>query len=286
MVIGAKRLNLACGSLLVILSLYSTSPVYAAKDSRPFWAEKSAFIEGDDLFVVGVASRARTVEEGRRQAFEQGKTELMNYAQVTNLEAQGLVVETQMTYEEPNPDGTITIYRLLRVPASKLVAIQGRLQARSRAQEQTLEQSRKELAAIQQTLAEKVLKLEQQQRQVEQMLQQLDAKLQSKSTLGHRSESGASVLDHLRETEAKLDASEQELSRLYRQVQERVKSSSHKACRYVTPGMKPSEVRSLLGSPDGETYTIFDSDDTWAYGNTSVHFSHQAVVSHVSGCQR
>lgn len=124
MVVGTKRFHLFCGSLLVILSLYSTSPVYPAKESRPFWTEKSAFIEGDDLVVVGVASRARTVEEGRRQAFEQGKVELMNYAQITSLEVPGLVIETQMTFEELNDDGTVTVYRLLRVPAKKLVAIQ------------------------------------------------------------------------------------------------------------------------------------------------------------------
>lgn len=59
----------------------------------------------------------------------------MNFAQITSLESQGLVIETQMTFEEPNADDTVTVYRLLRVPAAKLVAIQGRLQAQSRAQE-------------------------------------------------------------------------------------------------------------------------------------------------------
>ena len=77
--------------------LLSTSLAWAAKDARPFWTEKSSFIEGEELFVVGVASKARTVEEGRRQAFEQGKVELMNFAQITSLEAQGLVIETHYT---------------------------------------------------------------------------------------------------------------------------------------------------------------------------------------------
>ena len=69
----------------------------------------------------------------------------MNYAQITSLEAQGLVIETQMTYEELNPEGTVTVYRLLRVPAAKLVAIQGRLNEQARAQEQSLEKTRQEL---------------------------------------------------------------------------------------------------------------------------------------------
>lgn len=289
--------------------LLSTSLASAAKDARPFWTEKSSFIEGDELFVVGVASKARTVEEGRRQAFEQGKVELMNFAQITSLEAQGLVIETQMTFEEPNTDGTVTVYRLLRVPASKLVSIQGRLQAQSRAHEQTLEQSRKEMAAIQQalaqkqreletrsksiqdtlatvsqlqvTLGEKTTKLDQQQRQVEQMLQQINAKLQVSSTPTNRSERGGSLVDRLKETDAKLDASEQELSRLARQIQEQVQSRSQKACRYIAPGMNPSEVRNLLGSPDGEIYQMSDNNDTWAYGNAKVHFSDAAVVLNI-----
>jgi hypothetical protein len=263
----------------------STSLAWAARDSRPFWTEKSSFIEGEELFVVGVASKTRTVEEGRRQAFEQAKIELMNFAQITSLEAQGLVIETQMTFEEPNADGTVTVYRLLRVPASKLVSIQGRLQVQSRDQEQAMEQSRKELAAIQQTLSEKATKLDQQQRQVEQMLQQINASLQSSSMSTSRSAPGKSLADQLKETGAKLDASEQELSRLSRQVQERVMSSSQKACRYITPGMTPSELKRLLGEPDGEQYKHFDNGDIWAYGNTSVHFNQSGVVSSLLGCR-
>ena len=48
--------------LIGILSV--TSFAWAAKDARPFWTEKSSFIEGEELFVVGVASKARAVEEG------------------------------------------------------------------------------------------------------------------------------------------------------------------------------------------------------------------------------
>ncbi|MBH0180213.1 MAG: hypothetical protein HP490_00665 [Nitrospira sp.] len=224
--------------------------------------------------------------KGRLQAFEQGKIELMNFAQITSLETQGLVIETQMTFEEPNADGTVTVYRLLRVPASKIVSIQGRLEAQSRTQEQAIEQSRKELAAIQQTLSEKATKLNQQQQQVEQMLQQINAKLQSSSPPTNRSERSASLVDRLKETDAKLDASEQELSRLSRQIQERVISRSQRACRHIASGMSPSEVRNILGTPDGEIYKMSDNNDTWAYGNASVHFGDAAVVSDVRGCQR
>lgn len=266
--------------------LLSASLALAAKDARPFWTEKSSFIEGEELFVVGVASKVRTVEEGRRQAFEQGKVELMNFAQITSLEAQGLVIETQMTFEEPNADGTVTVYRLLRVPASKLVGIQGRLKAQSQAQEQTLDQARKELAVIQQALGEKATKLDQQQRQVEQMLQQINAKLQASTTPTNRSERSGSLIDRLKETDAKLDASEQELSRLSRQIQERVLSRSQKACEHIIPGMNQSEVTRLLGTPDGQANGIATNYiDTWAYGNSVVQFTKQKVVSGVSGCR-
>jgi uncharacterized phage infection (PIP) family protein YhgE len=283
-------MNLVCISLTVLLGLFSVSAVYPA--SRPFWTEKSSFIEGDELFVVGVASKARTVEQGRRQAIEQGKVELMNFAQITNLEAQGLVIETQMTYEEPNTDGTVTVYRLLRVPASKLVTIQGRLQAQSQAQEQAIEQSRKELAAIQETLGEKATKLDQQQRQVEQVLQQINKTIQSTSTSTNRSEGSGSLVDRLKETDAKLDANEQEVSRLSRQVQERVMSRSQKACQYIAPGMNQSEVGKLLGPSDGVSRKViqeegnWESVDTWGYGNSVVIFSTRKVVSGVLGCTR
>ncbi|MBX3306363.1 MAG: hypothetical protein KF751_09990 [Nitrospira sp.] len=258
--------------LVVILCLLPVAAAHSA--NRPFWTEKSSFIEGDELFVVGVASRARTIEEGRRQAFEQGKLELMNFAQITSLEAQGLVIETQMTFEELNADGTVTVYRLLRAPAAKLVMIQGRLQAQSRAQEQAIDQLRNELATFQQSLTDKAAKLDQQQRQVEQMLQQVSTKIQSISTPANRSEGSGSLVDRLKIVEAKLDASEQELSHLFRQIQERVRIRSQRSCQYVIPGMTPSEVQQLVGNPDGKNFM----GDSWSYGTANIHFNNVGVV--------
>ena len=205
-----------CGTLFTALTLLIPSLPLAARESRPFWTEKTAFVEGDDLFVVGVASKASTAEAGRQQAFEHGKIELMNYAQVTSLEAQGLVIETQMTHEESNSDGTITVYRLLRVPATKLVAIQGRLETKSRAQEQALEKARSELLTIQQSLSEKAQKLDQQQRQVEQLLQQLATRVQGSAfdktgTPSERPTAAGTLAEKLRQTEAQLDAQEREI---------------------------------------------------------------------------
>jgi hypothetical protein len=102
------------------------SHAWADPSTRPFWAEKTSFIEGEDLYVVGVASGMPTREQARQRAFEHGKIEVMNFAQVPNLKALGLVIETQMTYEEPNADGTITVFRLLRVPIEKILTLQRR----------------------------------------------------------------------------------------------------------------------------------------------------------------
>src|SRR5690348_9302323 len=97
--------------LLIGYSMTADCNAIAASNTRPFWTEKSSYVEADDLYVVGVASNVRTMEEGRLKAFEHGKIELMNFAQVTDLEAQGLLIETQMTYEEQNPEGSIIIFR-------------------------------------------------------------------------------------------------------------------------------------------------------------------------------
>ena len=81
-------------ALFVLFSiLISHGFVDAAQNKRPFWTEKFSFVEGEDLFVVGVASNMKSVEEGRLKAFENGTIELMNYAQITDLEAQGLLIE-------------------------------------------------------------------------------------------------------------------------------------------------------------------------------------------------
>ncbi len=274
------RFSVQCTVLMFVLCMISVSPGYAAQEGRPFWTEKSAFVEGEDLYVVGVASKAKTAEERRKQAFEQGEIELMNYAQVTSLAAQGLVIKTQMTYEETNPDGTVTVYRLLRVPASKLVAIQGRLQAQSKLQEQTLKQSRMELEArsrgiqetlsdvsqLQVTLSQKAQKLDEQQRQIEQLLQQLSRQLSATSP-SSKGKIAMPTLEALRAVEVQLDEKEKELSAIHQRAMNRIRENEKKACKYVKHGMTKTEVETLLGEVDG------GSADHWFYGTKHVLFS-------------
>lgn len=191
--------------VLVVALCLSFIPTVSAAN-RPFWTEKSSFVEGDELFVVGMASNSNTVEEGRKQAFENGKLELMNFAQVTSLEASGLAIETQMTFDEPQPNGTFTVYRLLRVPLKQLQAVKDNLRSKTFAQEQALAKTQQALqnvqrsftqkqqlldtqnrqvqqtldsvSKLQETLTEKGLRIEQKQKEVEQLLQRLSEKVQ------------------------------------------------------------------------------------------------------------
>jgi myosin heavy subunit len=263
-----KRLWIAAYSLVLLaITLMPASALPAGHENQPFWTEKSAFVEGDDLFVVGVATKARSFEEGRMQAFEQGKIELMNYAQITSLEAQGLVIETQMTYEEPSPDGTVTVYRLLRVPAAKLVAIQGRLNEQARAKEQSLEKTRQELSALQRSLIEKQNALEGhqtslqeksqriqvQQRQLEGLLKQLAIKIpESTTSTTNGSQKTDSLMQQLKQAEAQLDAQEQLLREISARAQRRINQEYEgyrKKCEYLMIGMTEEEVRAVMGDP-------------------------------------
>ena len=275
------RLRLAIYfTVLLTLTLSSVPALAAGRESRPFWTEKSAFVEGDELFVVGVATKARSVEKGRKQAFEQGKIELMNYAQITSLEAQGLVIETQMTYEEPNPEGTVTVYRLLRVPAAKLVAIQGRLNEQARAQEQSLEKTRQELIALQRSLIEKQnaleghttslqeksQRIEVQQRQVEGLLKQLAIKIpESTTSATGGSRKPDSLMEQLKRAEAQLDAQEQLLSEISMRAKSRIRRESddfNKKCNYLENGMTEEEVRAIMGTPHAvNAVTLTDITD-------------------------
>lgn len=228
----------------------------SAKDTRPFWTEKSAFIEGDELFVVGIARKAKTAEDGRQQAFERGKIELMNYAQVTTLEAKGLAIETQMTFEESSADGSVTVYRLLRVPVDKLLAIQGRVQSESKAHEQGLEKARQELLVVQKSLSEK-------ERQAEALLKTLSNELRSKGLAP--SQPTGSLVNDLKQAETVLSKQDNEAELILSQARQRVRIKEQKKedffritvqkntamCTRLEAGMTKQEVRALHGEPEG-----------------------------------
>ena len=116
------NISIPLGIVLVCLGLFTHVALAETPAQRPFWTEQSSFLQGDELYTVGVASHAPTLEDGRQHAFNHGVGELKNFVQVGNLN--GLTITTQMTYEERHPDGTVTVFRLLRVPVNEILARQ------------------------------------------------------------------------------------------------------------------------------------------------------------------
>ena len=169
--------------MILTFQSFSIVPCWAETNNRPFWTKQSSFMEGEDLFVVGIALHTETVEEGRKRAFENAKVELMNFAQVTDVEAKGLVIETKATFEETNPIGMITVYQLLRVPAKKLVEIQGHLQEQTRLQGQAFDKSQRDLQLVQQAVVSRYQRLEEQNRQ---MQETLDSMSRLQESLGEK----------------------------------------------------------------------------------------------------
>lgn len=103
--------------LTVILTILTAS--MSSASDRPFWTEQSSFTIGDSLYAIGVATNAASVEEGRQAAFANGLGEIRNYyGPVSNLD--GVVIETEMTYEEAQQSGRVSVWRLLQVSLDSL----------------------------------------------------------------------------------------------------------------------------------------------------------------------
>ena len=198
----------------------------AETNKRPFWTKQSSFVEGEDLFVVGIAPHAPTVEEGRKRAFENAKIELMNFAQVTDLEAKGLVIETQMTFEEPNPIGMITVYQLLRVPAKKLIEIQGHVQEQTRLQEQAFDKSKRDLQLVQQAVVSRYQRLEEQNRQIQETL-----------------DSVSRLQESLREKALRIEQAHTEVEQLLQQLSAKVKDTQPTSISFASPAMNNNSTK-------------------------------------------
>lgn len=109
--------------LVLCLSTLSQNS-FANHYDRPFWTEKSAYVDGDVFFAVGVASNAHSIETGRQIAFQNGVQEILNYAQIRD--AHTLSIETQMTYEEKTSEKTFNVFRLLKTDRKNLLAAKKR----------------------------------------------------------------------------------------------------------------------------------------------------------------
>jgi hypothetical protein len=104
--------------LSIAIALTFTPSICSANDQRPFWTEQASFTFDNTLYAIGVATNAASVEAGRQAAFEHGLDEIRNYGQVASLD--GLLIETQMTFEQPQNDGRVSVWRLLKVSMGEL----------------------------------------------------------------------------------------------------------------------------------------------------------------------
>lgn len=91
-------------------SVHPQSVTEQPPHSKPFWIERGTCQVDDTLFVVGVASQVTTREEGRWKSLESAKDELDERS-----DKEWSDVETRDLYEEIEPDGTFTFWRLVSV---------------------------------------------------------------------------------------------------------------------------------------------------------------------------
>lgn len=176
---------------------------------RPFWTEKSAFLEGDAFYAVGVATGVDSIEEGRKLAFLNGKQEIMNFVQLTNL--LGLEIYTQMTYEEQREDELYNVFRLLKVNYEKLRHLKTN----------QLQQAYTNMQALQR----------QQAREIDMQEQQIALKKHN--------------IDRIKENWKRLD----ELDQRYQLVITNIDVEEKRACKYLVLGMTKDEVSLLAGKP-------------------------------------
>ena len=315
--------SLGLGATLLLNVCFQQSEALA---SRPFWADSPSYIEGDFLYVVGKVSQAASVEEGRQQALLQGKFELMNFTKISEVSAEGLNLESRHIHIEKNQDGTVNVYQLLRIHTEKVVEVQTRLRDKSQPHKEAFESARQDLINLHTSLVENQKELERQthsvqetiaylkemqrkltvkaeeidqyQNEVAQVTSHVEEKIQTIDQQKRNAEKllrqlqtinqvHTSTLQNLQDMERDLDGKEKEIARLHQIFRERVERSSLLACSHITPGMTPSEVRSLIGPPSGEKHSYANERyDTWAYGTAKVNFDSQAVVDSITGCPK
>ena len=99
--------------ILLFLVVLAPLSLWAADSPLPPWTERSAWLEGSELRVTGVASRATSKELGRQASYQNGLKEIQNF--FSSIGGSIPLVQTQMIYEKQNSDGTFDVYRLLKV---------------------------------------------------------------------------------------------------------------------------------------------------------------------------
>lgn len=108
--------GVALAAIVVICLMFS--PPISFASNRPFWTEKSSWVEAERIYVVGVSTKNKTLEEGRELALKNAEKELLALLHVDSL--QGVMFETQMTHQEQEGDGTWSVCRLMWVPVNEV----------------------------------------------------------------------------------------------------------------------------------------------------------------------
>ena len=308
--------------ILVLLSAWIESSLAA----RPFWTQKSSYVEGEFLYVVGHVSKMASLPEAKQQALVHGKLELMNAAQISEVGAKSLTLETRHTYVEQNTDGSVNVYQLLRIPASNVLEAQARLQTQRQAQATKLEASQQQLSIIRKVLLTRQQTIDEQTASLEELIERISKKQQdyAKKTqeidrqqaamaqlekklettfvsideqmnqvdallqqYQSKGQAQATKLGNLKTVEENLQDNETEVQRIQQAILARMKKTENRACEYVSQGMSPEDVKQLLGKPAGEKHSYANERyDTWAYGTTKVNFDSQGVVGSISGCPK
>ena|SRR3990172_1345841 len=271
----------------LIIIMFFPPVIFAAENQRPFWTEQSTFIEGDTLYTVGVASNAKTVEEGRELSFSRGRTEIMNYAQIANLDGAGIVIETQMTHEERNLDGTYHVYRLLKTDVIKLVSTKqdiqhsskekiaelGKMLEVNRALTETFINKRLELEGLSQKGKEILLDVEkikndvtQKRKELEEVYNKFEAEIKTRET----------VISKFEEKKVIIDKQDKQIDQLHKRIMDRIYSKGEMAKKYAKEGMTTIDVVSLLGEPDGANLTT--SGYYSYYGRTKLFFNNASIL--------
>jgi hypothetical protein len=108
---------------LGVVGTISAAVSLQAASTRPFWTEQAMFRFGEDIFFTGRATCVASAEEGRQRAYNAALQEILNYTRTKDVI--GVPIETQMIYEEGDSEncrrsGQVSVWRLLRAPASRL----------------------------------------------------------------------------------------------------------------------------------------------------------------------
>lgn len=288
--ISVKKERLLCAlSVGLLLSVFPTN-TFADGNSRPFWTQKSSYVEGKILYAVGIASHVKTVEAGRQQAWLNGKKEISNFAQIMDLS--GVDIGTQMTFQARNSDGTFKVYRLLKVSipnltkwkthlldqASKALAEQNSLInkkiVKRKALLRILDQSTQALADRSQEVNEKIAMRNSELRVLNKQTHQLKAQIHEMKVRIAKKQKQVSTLGGQYRTM-------QSLEERASTIQRKLALYSYRVQRYIKCGMTKSQVQDLLGRPQAEIDFYKNINIiTVSYGYFWIRF-HSGVVTSI-----